>query len=102
MRAARDGPVPARGPVGMPGNGPLSGLHVLRSGRTRRVSSFDRSGGNADRVQVAAGETAVLADIAGAGVIRHIWLTVACRDPLLRRNAVLRMYWDGEESPSVC
>src|SRR5690606_29143288 len=60
-----------------------------------------RTGGNADRIQVEPGETAVIADIAGPGVIRHIWMTIACSDPMLRRNAVLRMYWDDEENPSV-
>lgn len=80
---------------------PLSGLPTLRHVKTRRVSSFDRTGGNSDRIPVPAGETAVLADIAGAGVIKHIWFTIACRDPLHRRNLVLRMFWDGQEHPSV-
>ena len=83
------------------GNGPLDGLYRLRSGRSRRASSYDRNGGNADRIVVAPGQTAVLADIRGSGVIRHIWCTIACKDPMIRRNAVLRMYWDGEAEPSV-
>ena len=85
----------------MQGNGPLARLFDLRAGRTKRVSSYDRSGGNADRIVIPAGQTAELAHIQGAGIIRHIWFTIACPDPMLRRNAVLRMYWDGEESPSV-
>lgn len=88
--------------AGIPeGTGPLSSLYRLRPGASRRVSSFDRTGGNADRLQIPAGATAVLADLRGAGVIRHIWCTIACADPMLRRNAVLRMYWDGETEPSV-
>ncbi len=79
----------------------LNDLFQLKSVKTKRVSSYDRTGGNADKIQVNAGETAVIADIAGAGIIRHIWMTIACSDPMLRRNAILRMYWDGEESPSV-
>lgn len=39
-----------------------------------------------------------LADIDGAGAIQHIWITVA---PRWWRRLVLRMYWDGEETPSV-
>ncbi len=81
--------------------GPLRGLPQLRQARTKRVSSYDRTGGNADRIAIAAGETAVLAQIPGAGVITHIWLTIACKDPLHRRNIVLRMYWDGQAHPSV-
>jgi len=44
------------------------------------------------------GTTTTLADIKGAGVIQHIWITV---DPKAYRDTVLRMYWDGEETPSV-
>ncbi|HOM72727.1 MAG TPA: DUF2961 domain-containing protein, partial [Armatimonadota bacterium] len=32
------------------------------------------------------------------GVIRHIWITV---DPKFYRDCILRMFWDGEDSPSV-
>ena len=41
---------------------------------------------------------AVIMDIDGPGVIRHIWMTV---DSVFTRQLVLRMYWDGEETPSV-
>ncbi len=81
--------------------GQLDGLFAIRPARSRRVSSYDRQGGNTDCLRIGAGETAVLADIAGAGVIRHIWITMASEDPMIRRNAVLRMYWDDEEQPSV-
>lgn len=39
-----------------------------------------------------------LAEIEGSGSITHIWITV---DPIAYRNCILRMYWDGEEFPSV-
>ncbi len=39
-----------------------------------------------------------LAEIDGPGAIQHIWLTV---HPTFWRSLVLRMYWDGEEIPSV-
>lgn len=42
--------------------------------------------------------TVTLADIAGPGAIQHIWLTV---HPMFWRRLVLRIYWDGEETPSV-
>jgi hypothetical protein len=42
--------------------------------------------------------TMVLADIAGPGIVQHIWITV---DPKAYRDTVLRMYWDDEEKPSV-
>lgn len=51
-----------------------------------------------------AGETVSLGHVKGAGVIRHIWMTVCDATPASRfvlRNLILRMYWDGEEEPSV-
>src|SRR5580704_10523325 len=67
----------------------------------KRVSSYDRSGGNADARQIAAGETLTLLDEAGPGVISHVWVTIASDDPNHLKALVLRMYWDGEASPSV-
>ena len=67
---------------------------------SRRVSSYDRSGGNKDSLTIEPGATAVLAEIAGPGAIHHIWLTIAA-EPFYAGKLVLRMYWDGEGSPSV-
>lgn len=51
------------------------------------------------------GETALLGEITGTGIIRHIWITVTDKtsdaDCFVLRDLVLRMYWDGEETPSV-
>ena len=71
--------------------------------RSRRVSSYDESGGNQDWLgPVPDGETRTLADIDGAGVVKHIWITIAPPPGQLSRNdIILRMYWDGEEEPSV-
>ena len=49
-------------------------------------------------ITVPAGATVTLMDVAGPGVIQHIWITV---EPKRLRDLILRMYWDGEESPSV-
>jgi len=81
--------------------GPLAGLSRIVDAQSRRVSSYDRTGGNGDCAKIAPGETFVMADIAGAGIIKHIWITMSSGDTLLRRNLVLRMYWDGQEFPSV-
>lgn len=54
--------------------------------------------------RVPAGETVTLAEISGSGVLRHIWMTVDDRteaDYYLLRDLVLRIYWDGEDTPSV-
>lgn len=79
----------------------LGNLHRARHGKRRRESSYNRTGGNADRVPVAPGATAVMADLRGAGCIRHIWVTIASNEPDYLRKLVFRAYWDGENTPSV-
>jgi hypothetical protein len=81
--------------------GPLSRLPQLTGTRSARASSWDRTGGNDDRLHIAPGETAILAEIAEPGVVRHVWVTIACRDRDYLRKIVLRAYWDGEAEPSV-
>jgi hypothetical protein len=49
-------------------------------------------------VHIPANSTFTLADIGEAGAIQHIWLTCF---PTLWRTLIIRMYWDGEERPSV-
>jgi hypothetical protein len=73
----------------------------LRSYKTRRSSSWDRSGGNADAVPVEPGATATILEVTGAGVITHVWFTISSDDPHHLKNLVLRAWWDGEASPSV-
>jgi hypothetical protein len=80
---------------------PLSSLPRLRDYRRRRASSWDRTGGNADFWVLDPGETRLLAEIAGPGSIRHIWLTLASREEHYPRRSLLRMFWDGETTPSV-
>jgi len=82
-------------------NGPLDGLADLSDAASRRASSADPTGGNADWVQVKAKASVTLADIKGAGSIRHIWFTINSPSPFHLRELVLRMYWDGETEPSV-
>jgi hypothetical protein len=81
--------------------GPLANLAQITSAKTKRVSSYDRSGGNRDHTEIPAGQTLTLAEIPGAGIIKHIWITLSSKDELARRNLVLRMYWDGQTHPSV-
>ena len=51
--------------------------------------------------QIAPGETLTLLDEAGPGLISHVWVTIASDDPHHLKALVLRMYWDGEATPSV-
>lgn len=82
-------------------NSPLGNLARLRDVRTRRASSWDRTGGNNDFLVVKPGQTVVLADIEGAGCINHIWCTHMCAQPDYLRRVVLRMKWDHEADFSV-
>jgi hypothetical protein len=62
--------------LGLKGS-PLGGLAQLRNVRSKRYSSWDRTGGNDDRLHLQPGETATLASIPGAGTVVHIWITIA-------------------------
>lgn len=66
-----------------------------------RASSFDATGANADRRTVKPGESLTLLDTDGPGLISHLWFTIASSEPYHLKKIVLRMYWDGEETPSV-
>ncbi len=99
----------------------LSTLPLLTHGRSRSINMENPTGekgggGKAEgilgpsRKGAAAirgfkkGRTYVLADIKGAGIINHIWITMPEKsdtDFFTLSDVVLRMYWDGEETPSV-
>ncbi len=89
----------ASGPGGMPTG--LGQLFLAREGKRRRSSSWNRTGKNADRVTVPPGGTATIADISGAGCIRHIWITISHAEEAYLRRLVLRAWWDGESEPSI-
>jgi hypothetical protein len=78
----------------------LGQLPYLRDYESRRASSYDPAGGNRDWWTIPAGEKRALLAAEAPGVVRHIWMTVG-GDDLYPRRATIRMYWDGEETPSV-
>lgn len=93
----------------------------LRKGKSRSINWENRTGekgkaamepshlgpsrkGSPCVGRIEPGETVTLMDIEGAGMIQHIWMTVADETPkgkFVLRDVVLRMYWDNEEEPSV-
>ncbi|MCC7293107.1 MAG: DUF2961 domain-containing protein [Phycisphaerales bacterium] len=96
--------------VSPPGGGGLDNLMHSQPGRSRRVSSAAESPlSNRDNLWIAPGETRVLADLTGPGVIRHLWLTFSEAAPnwlsadgsANPSEIVLRMHWDGAEQPAV-
>lgn len=107
-----------------PFNGITTGvgdLHRLSKARTRSISpenftgekgrggmATDGTGLKAARdlgqgwkvspsVRIKPQEVFTLADIKGGGAIQHIWMTPTGN----WRTSILRMYWDGEATPSV-
>ena len=98
----------------------LSTAPIITKGRTRSITAENPRGevGGGGRaasnlgvgrkgepcITLAAGSNTVLADIEGTGVIQHIWFTVTDKTDkgvFVLRDLVLRMYWDGEDTPSV-
>jgi hypothetical protein len=78
-----------------------SALPYLRACKSLRVSSYDRTGGNRDWIDVEPGERRTLAEIDGPGLVRHLWMTMGLPQDDYLRRVILRMYWDGSDEPSV-
>jgi len=47
------------------------------------------------------GETTVLADLQGPGIVNHIWITIADSEYAWPRLLRVRVYYDGRKTPSV-
>jgi hypothetical protein len=56
---------------------------------------------NDDSQRPIPGETTVLADLPGPGVVNHLWMTIADNEYGWPRLLRLRVYYDGSETPSV-
>ena len=82
----------------------LMELAKVKSGiKNRRISSTDQTGGNRDHLEpFEPGEKRSIAQINGTGIINHIWITISPPPGELSRNdIILRIYWDGNDYPSV-
>ncbi len=66
-----------------------------------RASSSDPSGRNDDSRRIEPGATLTVLDADGPGTISHIWFTIATNEAYHLKRIVLRIYWDGEATPSV-
>ena len=80
---------------------PLRSLFTATGARSRRASSWDRSGGNMDMLVVGPGQTVTLLEHEGPGCITHVYAALAFPEITDYRDAILRCYWDGEATPSV-
>jgi len=90
----------AQTPGGVPSG--LSDLPRMKTFTAHRVSSNNRFvGSNDDSKRIMPGETLVMADLRGPGVVNHIWITVADNEYAWPRLLRLRVYYDGKKTPSV-
>jgi hypothetical protein len=80
----------------------LTDLPRLKNYSAHRVSSDNPFiGSNDDSKRIFPGETFVMADLRGPGVVDHIWITVADNEFAWPRLVRLRVYYDGKKTPSV-
>ena len=80
---------------------PDRGVFLDSGARSRRTSSWDRSGANRDCILVAPGDTVDLLAEEGSGCITHVYVVMGFHELTDYRDAILRCYWDGEPTPSV-
>jgi len=70
--------------------------------KARRSSSNNPDwSSNDDSKRPIPGETIVLADMSGPGVVTHLWVTIADNEYGWPRLLRLRIYYDGSPTPSV-
>jgi len=85
--------------------GLLSRLYLLKDYRSKRASSWRRSGENMDFIVIAPGETYVFLQEEGAGCVKHFYWTYIEEEEQRRlnlfRGSVLRAFWDGADLPSI-
>lgn len=75
----------------------LSSLSQIRSRKTGRFSSWDKSGRNTDLWIIPAKSSVVLADIPGPAQVTHIWMTQLNH----YRECLLKITYDDAPYPSV-
>ena len=90
----------AQAPDAVPSD--LLDLPRLKTFSAHRVSSDNRFvPSNDDSKRIMPGETLVMGDLRGPGVVNHIWITVADNEYAWPRLVRLRVYYDGKKTPSV-
>jgi len=91
--AAQAVPVPPLDPIG---------IARLKDFEARRASSNNLYvDSNDDSKRPISGETLVLADLEGPGIVTHMWITVAANEYAWPRLLRFRVYYDGDKTPSV-
>ncbi len=79
----------------------LPDLTQKQTYKLHRATSKETTDGGSDYLAINPGETRTILDADGPGLISHMWFTINDGEPYHLKRMVLRMYWDGESSPSV-
>ncbi|HVT11769.1 MAG TPA: glycoside hydrolase family 172 protein [Fimbriimonadaceae bacterium] len=108
-------------------SGPMGSLATPQNGRSMRATSTFREGAdgnydpnappksdleeksNRDNFRIPPGQTHVIMDVEGPGVMTHMWITFLGPEPhpwapngsANHQEMLLRIYWDGNERPGV-
>ena len=78
------------------------GIARLKNYTSARISSGNRNVlSNDDSKKIMPGDTLVMANVTGPGMITHIWLTVADNEYAWPRLVRIRVYYDDAKTPSV-
>ena len=80
---------------------PLDLARLKSYGAYRSSSNNLYVDSNDDSKHPIPGETLVLADLQGPGIVNHIWITIADNEYGWPRLLRLRIYYDGHKTPSV-
>ncbi len=88
--------ISSENPTGEPGRGAMATPETGSAGPQARDLGLGWKVSPYTRFEP--GEVLTLADIQGPGCIQHIWMTTS---NIKWRDAILRFYWDGSETPSV-
>lgn len=98
LSKARTRSISAENPTGEKGKG---GMATDGTGATC-ARDLGRGWKISPSVRIEAGKTHAIADIEGPGAIQSIWFSGdVARKGSLSRFYILRIYWDGQEKPSV-
>jgi hypothetical protein len=88
------------GPENLTGEPGMGGRTELKDGSAKYAAKDLGRGWKVNPyIVIAPGKTFTLGDAKGPGVINHIWMTLGGAADY--RSAILRIYWDGEATPSV-
>jgi len=50
---------------------------------------------------IKAGDSKILFDVKGSGIIHRMWITIDDKSPEMLRSLKIEMFWDGAEKPAV-